>query len=215
MPLFFWFELGSFVVSILCLPYLRRSYLKWFPIFLLVIIIAELMGWYLPRILHKHNAWVFNFSVPFEYLFYCFLYSQAYSIPHFKKFARIVGILYFMFCLIILVLNSITIFQNPILTMGDSLAIVFACLYFYEILSKDEIVNLLIAPMFWVTCGVFLFNLGELTYTLFRPIITKNRWDVTLAVFREINNNLIFWLYGCITIGLLCTRILRYQKVSG
>jgi hypothetical protein len=215
MPTFFWLEVSSFLVGIVCWVYLRTTYLKWFVPFLFLIVLVEISGRFLPKVLHLHNAWLFNFSVPLEYLFYTFIYWHTYDSFFFKKIAKSAGLMYSLFCLAILVINGIPIFQNLILTVGNLLAIMYSCIYFYETLKKDKVINFRIEPMFWITCGVFLFNLGELTYTLFRPIITANRWDVTLVVFKSINNTLIFWLYGLIIIGLLCTVKNSYRKISG
>lgn len=215
MPSFFWLEAASWIVAVLCLPVIRKTFLKWFALFLLFIVIVEIAGWYLPQMLHKHNAWIFNFSVPIEYLFYSYIYYNALEEKIFKKVIKIAGFLYLIFCSVWLLINGITIFRNTILTIGNLLAILYCCIYFFEVLKKEQVIDLRLEPLFWITCGVFLFNLGEFTYTLFRPVLTSNRWDVTLAIFKAINNKLIFWLYGCIIIGLLCTKLTKRLRTSG
>lgn len=211
IPLFFWFEVAAFLAATLSIKSIRKNYLIWFLPFLFFIVSVEVMGWYLPRVLHKHNAWIFNFSVPIEYLFYTFIFYRSLGSSRYKIVIRSLGVLYLLFCLMVLFLYNIKIFQNQILVVGNLLGIIYSCLFFYEILKKDVVVELLKEPMYWIACGVFLFNIGELTYTLFRPVLTANRWDVTLTIFKTINNRLIFWLYGCITIGLLCS---RFKKMS-
>jgi hypothetical protein len=213
MPGFFWFEAISFIVALACLPWMHKRFLKWFAPFLMIIVVVEISGWYLPRVLHKHNAWIFNFSVPTEYLFYSFIYYEALETLKFKSFCKIIGIAYGVFCVLILITHGVFIFQNQMLVVGNLLGICFACIYFFEILKKEQVIDLVREPMFWITCGVFLFNLGEVTYTLFRPILTANRWDVALTIFKAVNNKLIFWLYGCITIGLLCSPLYKYKKI--
>lgn len=215
MPSFFWFEVASLLAALICFPALRKSFLKWFVPFLFFIVCVEIAGRYLPRVLHRPNAWLFNFSVPVEYLFYSYIYYCAFVTPGFRLVARMAGFFYFLFCTLVLINYGIAVFRNQLLMTGNLIGIFYSCIYFFEILKKEQVVDLLKEPMFWITCGVFLFNLGELTYTLFRPVLTANRWDVTLSIFKAINNKLIFWLYGCITIGLLCSRLATYRKTSG
>jgi hypothetical protein len=212
MPAFFWFEVLSLGAGLFCFNKLKRSFLIWFIPFLIFIVCVELFGTYINKVMHQRNAWVFNFSIPLEYLFYSYIFFETYVKPASKSFAKYGGCVYLLFCMITLLKGTLMIFHNPLLVAGNLLTIAYSCIYFYEVLRKEEIVNLGSEPMFWITCGVFLFNIGELTYTFFRPILTANKWDVTLAIFKGINNKLIFWLYGSITIGVLCTRLRRYRK---
>jgi hypothetical protein len=82
---------------------------------------------------------------------------------------------------------------------------VLSCMYFVELQTTNLQVNLIIEPMFWLTTGVFLFNTGEFFYTLFSDYLTRNHLDLTRQIFVSINNKLIWVLYSCITISILCT----------
>lgn len=213
MPSFFWFEVAAFFAATLFFLFQPKSYLKWFAPFLAFIILVEIMGWYLHKVLHKHNAWIFNFSVPIEYLFYTYIYYNALNNFKVRMTILLMGIAFFVFCLLVWSTTNIEVFQNQILIVGNLFGILYSCFYFIEILNKDQIIDILKDPILWITCGVFLFNIGELTYTLFRPVLMANRWDVTLSIFKAINNRLIFWLYGCIAIGLLCKRPIIYKRM--
>jgi hypothetical protein len=60
--------------------------------------------------------------------------------------------------------------------------------------------------MFWITTGLLVFNLGELSYNLFLDYILKNRHDSKALLFLSIISVLIYVLYTFISIGLLCIK---------
>ena len=98
------------------------------------------------------------------------------------------------------------------LKAGNFGMIIICGLYFIELLNRDSDRNLLLEPMFWITTGVFLFNTGEFFYTLFSDYLIKNHLDTTRNIFTSINNKLIWLLYTCISISIVCTEKKR-QKV--
>lgn len=90
--------------------------------------------------------------------------------------------------------------------------IILSGLYFVELLSRDDQFGLITEPMFWIAIGVFLFNTGEFFYTLFSDYLIKNHLDRTRKIFSSINNKLIWVLYTCIAISIICIKQRRYQK---
>jgi hypothetical protein len=207
-----YFEITALLTGILFWYKLKKTRLYWLLPFMIFIVGVELYGRYLRKELHQSNAWMYNISVPIEYLFYGFLFYLHYSR---KLFLQIV-IFFLIFFLIFVVGNILFIqgfgkFNTNILKVGSFCIIILCCMYFAELLSKDAQVNLIKEPMFWLTTGVLLFNTGEFFYALFADYLTKSHLDRARKIFSSINNKLIWVLYTCIAISIICTKK-KYQK---
>jgi len=201
-----YFEIAALIASIIFWHKLRTARLWWLLPFLVFIVVIELSGRYIRKELHLPNAWLYNISVPVEYLFYAFIFYLHYSKKSFIQTAKYFLILFTMFCVInILFIQGFERFNTNILKAGSFSMIVLCCLYFTELLSRETQLNLLKDPMFWLAAGIFLFNTGEFCYTLFSDYLIKNHLDRTRKIFSSINNKLIWVLYTCIIISILCT----------
>lgn len=201
-----YFEIAASVASIIFWYKLKYTRLCWLSPFLLFIVGIELYGRYLRKELHESNAWLYNISVPVEFLFYGFLFYLHYT----KKLVlQIVGAFLILFSIFaisnILFIQGYEKFNTNILKIGSFSMILLSCLYFTELLSRDVQSNLFAEPMFWLTTGVFLFNTGEFLYTLFSDYLIKNHLDKTRLIFSSINNKLIWVLYTCLIISIICT----------
>lgn len=171
--------------------------------YLLFVVIVELIGRYYSREIHKSNAWLYNISVPIEYLFYSFLFLVHYNNPNFKTIAKVFILLFPVFAIInFLFIQNTERFNTNFLKVGSFFMIVFSCLYFTDLLRIEKIINPLKQPLFWIASGLLLFNSGEFAYNTVFEFFFKN-WGKGLKLFREINNNLLYVLYSCIIIGII------------
>jgi hypothetical protein len=200
-------EITALLVSILVWPHIRKSFLKWLLPFLLFIVGIEIAGKYIASVLHKNNGWLYNVSIPLEYVFYSFVICQSVKNRFSKKVILFSAVI---FCIYVLYTNvvspGIMKFNAGFLFYGSGLMVFFSCLFFWDLFSEKAVINPLKHSAFWVVSGLFLFNLGEFSYNLFADILFEKR-DKTAVFFHQINNYLNLVLYICISIGLLCSRI--------
>ena len=166
---------------------------------------VELYGKYL-RSEHKANGWLYNISVPIEYLFFAFIFQVYFKTSLFKSISKWFLILFTLFVLInIFFIQGVQHFNTNILKAGSFSMILLSCFYFAELLNWESQTSLLKEPMFWIATGVFLFNTGEFFYTLFSDYLIKNHLDRARHIFSSINNKLIWVLYTCLSISFICT----------
>ncbi|HEY2722237.1 MAG TPA: hypothetical protein VGI82_10955 [Chitinophagaceae bacterium] len=163
---------------------------------------------------YETNGYLFNFSVPIEYIFYAWLFLKTYKTVSFQRLARFFIYAFIVFCLVVYIWKGVYWFNGIFLPVGNIAAIFFSCLYFYELLVVDETINLVKEPMFWIATGVLFFNLGEFLYSAFYRLLRQQGWDNGTRLFKAINNNLILVLYLCIIIGLLCVKTSRDYKAT-
>ena len=203
------------VALLTCLVFWKTSSsspLRWFLPYLAFIVFVEIMGWYLPNFLGEPNAWMFNISVPIEYLFFSFIFYSHYERGLYRKFAMTFVVLFGIYTLVHSLINGIYLFNANYLLIGSLAMIVLSVLYFYEQYIKADTGSIWAEPMFWITTGVFLFNAGEFSYNFISKFIIKNNLDPTIALFRSINNKLIILFYLLIATGFICLRATKTYK---
>jgi hypothetical protein len=194
-------EFSALVVSIFYWRKIKKSKLKSMPFFLLFILIVELMGNYFQKI-RNANAVLYNISIPIEYLFYFLLYWL-----HGGKLLKMVSIVSAFSLLVTaffyFIQSKVIYFHSYVLVEGQIGVVICTCIYIYEQFVKGDEDSLLKNYFFLLSSGLFLFNLGELTYFLFYPLIFANKWDKFDFIFMSVNNSLLILLYLSYIISIL------------
>lgn len=167
-------EVSAFIFSLLFYNRYKNSILKWCLPFLLFICIVEITGYYLRSVLHHNNAGLYSFSVPIEYTFYLFMFYQFLKNGILKR-------LLFLFEGIIITVSALYISTHPLsqfnpmlMPLGNIIMIITCCFYFWELFNAEQERGLFEIPFFWLSSGIFLLNLGELSYSLFSKIMMES-----------------------------------------
>ena len=210
LPIHIYFECCALLTCILCWRGLKATSLKWLLPFMFFMVGVEFVGRYLRVELKESNAFLYNISVPVEFIFYGLLFYLHFQHPFQKRLAKWFVILFILFVLLNLFwLQGFIKFNTNVLKLGSFCMILLSAVYFVELLNRDTDKHILAEPMFWVACGVFLFNTGEFLYSLFSDYLISKHMDLSRKIFSCINNNLIWVLYTCISISSICTMKLR------
>lgn len=197
----------AFLASVVWYANLRHTKLHWFVPFLLFIVVVEIYGRYVAKVLHTSNTWIYNISTTIEFIFYSYIFYHSY---HTKKFRKIIQ--YFAIIYPLLVMLNISLFQKPpafhsyTMALGCLAMIIFSGFFFIDLLRNEHKLNLLRLPMFWIASGLLFFYLGSFLFHAFYNIIVVSKVDIGGKLFRAINNNLIFVLYGSFIVAFICPR---------
>jgi hypothetical protein len=170
-------------------------------------VFVELTGLYIRGVMGIPNTRLFNFTIPVEHFFYTYIFYKNFKTAAFRNIAG--GFLVFIPLFALFNMTFIQGFSNlntNILLAGSCIMILLCCLYFVDLFRRDEEIVLVREPMFWITTGLLVFNMGELSYNLFMDYILKNRHDAKALLFLSIISVLIYVLYTIISIGLLCIK---------
>lgn len=203
-----YFEIFALLVCIFCWTKIRHTRFKWFLPFLAFIVALEFTGKYIGQVLRQPNAWLYNLSIPTEYLFYAAIFYLTFRSKVLRQVTLAVMSAYLVFTIIILLINGIHAFNSLSLLAGNLITVIFCCMFFIELLNFPERIRVLGLPMFWIAAGLLLFNLGELVYSTFHMVLPQT-WDRGARIFKIVNNQLLLLLYTCIAIGLLCVEASR------
>jgi len=187
-------EFAALVVSILYCPILKKSKLRWLPFFLFFVLLVELAGSVLSRVYKMENAWLYNFSVPLEYIFYLYLF-YLHGKKRLKHISLIGMVIILLVSLLSFMLTGIREFNDKMLLSGQIFVIICCCLYIYQYFVDLSDLPLVKDYFFWITSGLLLFNLGNLAYVFFLPLMRDLELDRYGHTFRIINNSFLLLLY--------------------
>ena len=212
LPPFHYFESGALLISLIMWRYMKKNSFRWFPLYLLFIVAVELTARYIRKELHQPNVWLYNLSIPIEYLFISYIFFTRFRKDFFKSLASWFIILFSVFVMLNLtILQGISVYNSNILMVGSFFMIVLSLLYFYQLYDTIE-GNLYAQPMFWFSIGVLFFNAGEFSYNLLSNYLINAEIDRAARFFASINNKLIYVLYTCLIISFLCTPIIAKSR---
>ena len=210
LPLVIYFETIVFLISATLLYKFNNKPLHWFIPFLLLMVCTEFAGLYLRKALGQSNTWLYNISIPLEYLFYSFIIGSLCLIKSFKKLIFFCSGIFACWIFInLLFIYGITELNTNTLKTGSCFMIFISGLGFVDLFKHDSHFSLLENPLFWICTGVLFFNTGEFLYFFFFDVFLKNGWDKTAKLFASINNKLVYVLYTCISIAIICSKKLE------
>jgi hypothetical protein len=209
MPIHIYFELISFLASITL--YFQREtprYMKFFPVYLLITIVVEVVGW---QIHNNRQAvvWLYNFFIIFNFDFYLYILKNFIHSIKARKAILYCIVAYPMLALANILFGQVNAFNSVTYALG-CLLVVSACIYyFFELFRRPQSVNLLREHAFWITSGLLFFHCCTFAHFsllnfLFKgsPTLFKNLNDVLKVI--------IFLLYLLFTIAFLCR--MRFRK---
>ncbi len=205
LPLYTYFIAFSFLVSLSVYFTAEKSplYLKLFPPYLLLTLIAESLGPYLSSI-RINNLALYNFFTVFEFCFYLWVINLIISKERIKKIIHLVILLYIIISIgNIIFVQQMKTFHTVTYALGCLLVAIFCIYYFLELFRYPKSVKLKNNPAFWICSGLlFFYCCGFPLYGLtnylsdISPLIIKNFYSIIII--------LNIFLYSLFTIAFLC-----------
>lgn len=208
LPLDLWFEIGAFLIALLCYPLIKDKPIKWFIPFLFFIVVIELIG-FSNRV---NNTWLYIFTIPVEYWFYTFIFYHQYQNRTFRNISKwLLYVIPILAVVNIIVLHGIYDISRTKLIIatlrgGSFTMVVICCFYFIDLFQRDEEISLLRTPAFWIAVGLLFFNLVELPYNFFFKFILSHRSDPKAKLFIQIHKAINYVLYTFVSIGMICSK---------
>lgn len=211
LPAYFYVIIVSFLVSISVFfkPATKYSYLKLFPPFLFLTLVAEYLGSYLWSI-DQNNLALYNFFTVFEFCFYLWVLSMIINSLRMKNIIRIAVVFYALAAVInILFIQKMNTFHTVTYSLGCLLIVTFCIYYFLELFRLPKSVKLKNSPSFWICSGLlFFYCCGFPLYGLINIWSGISRFIV--ESFDSIVTILNIFLYSLFTIAFLCVRTRKY-----
>lgn len=173
------FEGLAFLTGIIFWKKYRHHYWKWFALYLGVIFLTELTAEYMGHVLGLLKPMYrvyFFFAIPFQFLFFFWLFSRSYSEQKQRRWSYIgAGVYILAWWTEFLFLQQTRLaFQSFSYTMGNIILLLLILQFFVGFISSDRILNYRQEPMFWVCLGLLVFYLMTLPFFgLWNTLATK------------------------------------------
>lgn len=185
----------------------KNTYWKWFPFYLAFVILSELTGITLAR----HNmvdinfAYFSYFEIPVEFLFFFWVFHQAFKTSEYNKLPKICSLIY-----LISLLSDILYFRNYRVfyfslsyTIGNILLLVLILKYFMELVNSDRVLKFRLDMLFWVSVGLLIYYLGSCPYYGLRNLLVYEYRDLNVyyRIFVDVLNSLMYLTFA---LGIIC-----------
>lgn len=196
------FEFISFLASLTL--YFRKPvslYLKFFPFFLLITVVIEIIG----AVYKFKQKWVtgmYNYFSVFEIVFYLFVLYHTIQNKNVKRIILYAGMLYPVIASINIYIQKASAFHSNTYSVGAILLVCLCVYYFYELFKKTSLTNPIHEPAFWLCFGLLIFY--SCTLPLMGFINFMHRTKIELQVFALILSITNYLLYASFLIAFLC-----------
>jgi hypothetical protein len=161
------------IVGLVNWQVVKKSYWKYFPLYLIIIPFLEVLS-YLLRGSLGGKITVF-ITIPLEFLFFFWLFYKNSQ----KKKLILIGSLIYVFSFIMEIFLAERINKGYFLSfsysIGNLILLVFILQYFYYLIFTERILFFYQERMFWVALGLLVFYLGTFPYFgLYNLLLTKH-----------------------------------------
>lgn len=181
---------------------LKKSYWKWFPVYLLIILINEFTGKYLASIGESRwNNYFFQFwGIPLQFLFFFWLFSRQRTNKSQNVLSITAAVIYIASIIVqILFFQGVKVWYFSFsYTVGNLLLVILILNYLLKFINSDEILFYKSSMMFWVAVGLAIFYLGSFPFFALRNTLYYEYRD-------------IFTIYNYVQLILSCLMYLVFS----
>lgn len=200
----FYVEGLTFLVSLYYLPFYKKTFLRFFPVFLFIVFMVEITGRF---ILYPNYSpqWLYNFLNLLNFLFfYGVFYHYVSKANYLKLILYSVGI--FMVSVLVNSLYKNFFKEAQLLSyiVGACLLIFCIILYYIEILNSPKILNVTRELLFWISVGLLLFYVGYIPIKVTRTFFISE-YNV-YPTLQRVHFALVIIMNVCFIIGLKWTK---------
>lgn len=195
---------------------IKDSYFKWFPPYLLIILLAEYTGRYFKVTgMLKTNFIFFNYAIiPFEFLFFFWLFHMSFILQKYNRLPVICLLVYIASIIPdwIYFHNKTYWFYSFSYTVGNLLLLILIFRFFFNLILSSSILFYRQSMLFWISTGLLLFYLGTFPYFGLRNTLMAER--KILIAYTSLVNILNCLMYLMFTISFIWGKPSKYEPSS-
>jgi hypothetical protein len=172
------FELAACITGFMFWNKLKKSYWKYFPIYLAVILLTEIAGKFILLVVKDsslNTALYSYFGMPVQFFFFFWLFYRYFKNTSKNKWPLFSAIIYFICAVIDLIYaGKMNFFVEAFsYTVGNLLLLVLILMFFIEFINTEEILRYRSSMMFWVCLGLMVFYIGSMPFYGLRNTLFK------------------------------------------
>lgn len=196
------------VTSFIYIKKWKNTYWKWFPYYLVFIVLAEIIGTSFAR----HNMYIANFTfysylvIPVEFLFFFWVFHRALKSSKHRKMPVISSFIYMasLFSDILYFRHYQFYYYSLSYTIGNILLLILILIFFLQLVNSDKVLHFRQNILFWVSAGMLIYYLGSCPYYGLRNLLVYKYYytiNIYYSVFVYILNCL---MYLSFSFGIIC-----------
>ena len=180
----------------------NNFYLKLFLIFIGYSLLTEILGYVVGVILGMNTFHIYNTWNLVNGFFYFFFFLNLLKDSFKRNLLKFIIVAYLIFTIvdIIFISNFMYKLMGLNIIVGAILIVISVLLYFSELLQSDLILNVKDSIFFYISLGVFLFNIG------FIPVYVIAEYISYSGIFRVITLILNVLMAGCFITGFIVSK---------
>jgi len=169
MPLLTFFYILSILVAFLSsLNSFRLDFpfhLRLFSCLLGLTFFVEVTATVMAFGMHQSNNWVYNGFTLLEFWAYGYFFRFLLPGRRLQRLMIAFMIIFPIFWVItVFYLFGFTAWNSYVIITGSFFSVLFCLLYYYRLLTTDEVKNLRTLPEFWIATGMLIFYMAALPY---------------------------------------------------
>lgn len=173
------FELAACIIGFINWKKIKDTYWKWFPVYLAIIFTTEIVAEYIGNVLKLTSVTsgiYFFFAIPFQFLFFCWLFSRWYSVKKERLLSWLGAIVFIVSWALdyLFIGEKKQIFLSFSYTVGNIVLLILMLQFFISFVNSNKILSYKTEPMFWVSLGLLIFYLMTFPFFgLWNTLVTK------------------------------------------
>ena len=209
------FELLASVMGFMYWHKIKKSYWRWFSIYLIIVVVIEVIGYYSMT----HGRGKFNnslyqfFAMPLQFIFFCWLFYKNF-LRQWQRVAALSSIVVFLIFWLDEILSkekSPYWFISLSYDAGVIVLLVLIMIFLIKMSTTDEILNFKTNIMFWVVMGLFAGYICTIPYYIWRNyLITyeKSKPELLYVPFY------VFMFLNYLMYSLFCVGFIKWKQAS-
>ncbi|HEY4063715.1 MAG TPA: hypothetical protein VGM30_17525 [Puia sp.] len=159
------FILLAFLSSLVCWRSGMAVHLKVFSCLLGLTFVVEFFAVVAPGLHVRPRLYVYNVFFLLQFWTYGYYYYRLLRVRLLKRFILVYLAIFPLFwASTVFFLLGFNRLDSYLLIMGSFFSIVFSLLYYFQLITDQEVPPLRMLPEFWIATGMLLFYLGALPY---------------------------------------------------
>lgn len=181
----------------------KKGYIKWFVFYLSLITILVGINSVLIHFKKQNEFVVLNqATVAIEMLFINWFFYK--SLPSRFKILPVIGSLFYCSALVFEKYNFVNsgyYFESLSYTVGNLFTLVYAIIYFIDLIGSDKLLHFYRLATFWIVLGILIFYLGTFPFFGLYNELIKNLAIFTPAAW--VATTLNYTMYILFSIGMI------------
>ncbi|HXB91470.1 MAG TPA: hypothetical protein VNU72_04240 [Puia sp.] len=162
---------------------------------------------------HRNNFWIYNSFGLVEFWLYGYFFYRIITVKALRKVIFLFLLIFPIFWVItIFFLFGFNVWNSYVVIVGSFFSVIFAIMYYYQIITAKEIRSLRSMPEFWIATGLLIFYLGELPFFGVLNFLVSHDMLLTRSLLKVLKL-LDTLMYGLFSYGFLCL-IINTRKSS-